>query len=68
MSKENPKITQELKWKDAWIEEENEFDIKYRKRTRKELPDPWVWDPVREDWKNRNWKRFRKTQWKVKKE
>lgn len=66
MSKENPRVTQELRWKDAWNDEENEFArIKYRRRGRKVLPDPWIWDTVREDRRDRNWKRYRRNQWKV---
>jgi hypothetical protein len=66
MSKENPKIYQEIKWKDAWKQEEKECEVrlKYRRRGRKILPDSYNLDLRRVDGRNRNWKRFRKNQWK----
>jgi len=64
MSKENLGIIQEVRWKDAWKEDECEYQvvIKYRKRGRSALLYPW--DDYRLDKYNRNWKRYRYNQWK----
>lgn len=53
---------QERKWANAWDDED--FEIKVRKpRNASNLPNSWN-DIVRTDFENRNWKRYRKHQWK----
>ena len=65
MSGWNPRVMQELRWKDAWNDEEEK--ISYRRRPRKILyfNVDWEWVATRS---TRNWKSFRKFQWKVKDE
>ena len=61
MSKKSPKITQELKWE---YEDYENIRVKYRRRSTELVPE----NPVRTDDKDRNWKKYRQTQWKEKEE
>lgn len=57
-----PKTTQERRWAHAWDDED--FAPKVRKaRNKKNLVDAWD-DRRLSSREDRNWKRFRKTQWK----
>lgn len=61
----HPKTTQERRWAHAW--EDEEYPIKPRgRRSAHNLPESWD-DYWRKDMCIRNWKRYRKHQWKVKK-
>jgi len=57
---------QESKWADAWDRHNEEVSIKTRaRRNRSNLPNTWD-DYIRRDVEIKNWKRYRKTQWKGK--
>lgn len=59
-----PRTTQEKRWAHAW--EDEEFAPKVRgRRSLCNLPDAWD-DFRRSDLESRNWKRYRKYQWKNK--
>lgn len=53
---------QERKWAQAWDDEEDAPKVRAR-RNAKNLPNPWD-DYPRHDWRIRNWKRYRRYQWK----
>jgi len=59
------RTTQERRWANAWDDEEFAPRIRNR-RNAKNLPN--AWDDIRRYTRNNNWKRYRKQQWKEKKE
>ncbi len=57
-----PRTTQERRWANAWDDEEFATKVRARRNYRN-LPNSWD-DIPHTDWSYRNWKHYRKHQWK----